>query len=80
MLRRKKWVNGLLIEGEKEAMLVAREEDLPGVNPDFDSYPVDITLPKMRTLWQAIKKSIKYSSMGIYTTIYKYKHKKQQTV
>lgn len=66
-----KWKNSVLVEGQKEASLVAREENLPDVSPDFDSYPVDITLPKKRSLKEAIKKSITYSKMGIYNMFYK---------
>lgn len=71
MFLTKKWRNSVLIEGEKEAAMLAREENLPGVNPDFDSYPLDVTLPKRRSLWQAVKKAVRYSSMGIYNMIYK---------
>ena len=65
------WKNSVLVEGEKEATLVAREENLPGVDPEFDCYPVDITLPKRRTFWEAIKKSVNYSKMGLYNMVYK---------
>ena len=71
MFGRHKWKNSVLVEGEKEATLVAREENLPGVSPYFDAYPVDIALPKKRSLWQAIKKSMVYSKMGIYNMFYK---------
>lgn len=71
MFGRKKWKNSVLVEGEKEATLVAREENLPGVSPEFDAYPVDIALPKRRTFWGAVKKGVKYSQMGIYNMIYK---------
>lgn len=67
----KRWRNSVLVEGEKEATLVAREENLPGVDPEFDSYPVDIALPKRRTFWKAVKKSVRYSNMGLYNMIYK---------
>ena len=72
MFGRRKWKNLLLVEGEKEATLVALEENLEdGVSPEFDNYPVDIVLPKRRNLWQAIKKSITYSNMGIYNILRK---------
>lgn len=67
----KKWKNSVLVEGAKEATLVAREENLPDVDPDFDCYPVDIALPKRRNLWQAAKKAIRYSKMGIYNMFYR---------
>lgn len=67
----KSWRNSVLIEGEKEAALLAREENLPGVNPEFDLYPLDVTLPKRRSFLEAAKKAVKYSSMGIYNMIYK---------
>lgn len=66
-----KWRNSVLVEGEKEANLVARTENLPGVDPGFDGYPVDIQLPKKRTFWQAVKRAINYSRMGIYNMVYK---------
>ena len=71
MFGKGKWKNSVLVEGEKEASLVAREENLPGVSPEFDAYPVDIALPKKRSFWQAVKKSVAYSKMGIYNMIYK---------
>ena len=71
MFGRGKWKNSVLVEGEKEASLVAREENLPGVSPEFDAYPVDIALPKKRSFWQAVKKSLAYSKMGIYNMFYK---------
>ena len=71
MFGKGKWVNKLCIEGEKEAQLVARIEGLPEANPDFDSYPVDMTLPKRKTFIQACKKAIEYSKHNIYNMFYK---------
>ena len=71
MFGRGKWKNEILIEGEKEARLVARIENLPDVNPDYDIYPVDMKLPGRRTMMSAIKKSIEYSKHGIYNMFYK---------
>ena len=45
----KKWQNKVLIEGEKEAMALAQIEGFPDVNPDFDCYPVDVTLKEKKT-------------------------------
>lgn len=67
----KRWRTSVLVEGEKEAALVAREEGLPGVNPGFDAYPLDIALPKKQSLLQACRKAIRYSRMGIYNMFYK---------
>lgn len=68
---RKKWRNSILIEGEKEAMLIARMEGLPEVNRDFDAYPVDMTLPERRTMREAIKKAIAYSKANVYNMFWK---------
>ena len=66
---RKKWKNMLLIEGEKDAMLVARLENLPEPSKDFDDYPVDLTLNKKLSFWKAIKKSVAYSERNIYNML-----------
>ena len=71
MFGKKNWVNKLCIEGEKEAQLVARMENLPEANPEFDHYPVDIKLPERRTLKEAVKKSIEYGEKNIYNMIYR---------
>ena len=71
MLFKKKWVNSVLLENEKEAVLIARGEGLPGVNPDMDCYPVDVVLPKKRTFREALKKVADYSKMGLYSMIIK---------
>lgn len=71
MFGRKQWRNEILIEGEKSARLVSRIEKLPDVNPDYDVYPVDMKLPKKRTFWEAVKKSVEYSKAGIYNMFYK---------
>ncbi len=76
MFGRKKWEQKILIEGEKSAQLVARIENLPGVNPEFDVYPVELTVPKRQTLIESIKKTIEYSKHNIYTMFYK-SHKKR---
>ena len=72
----RKWVNKICVEGEKEAQLVARLEGYPEANPDFDHYPVDVKLPKRRTFWKAVKKSIEYSKANIYNMFYKEKKKR----
>ena len=68
---KKKWRNSVLIEGEKEAMLVSRMEGLPEVDHNFNNYPVDLTLPKRRTLREAVKKAIDYSKANIYNMFWK---------
>ena len=40
------WTVVLLIEGEKEAQIVARNEGLPMPDHNFDRYPVDLELPE----------------------------------
>ena len=65
----KRYQNSVLVENEKEAMIVAREEGLPDVNPDAEYYPVDILLPQKRTLKGALKRCIELSKMGLYSMI-----------
>lgn len=67
----KNWRNSVLIEGEKEAMLIARMEGFPAVNPEFDSYPVDVTLKKKQSFWGAVKRAVLFSERNIYNMIYK---------
>lgn len=67
----KKWQNKVLIEGEKEAMVLAQIENLPDVNPEFDRYPVDVTLTEKLTFWQAVKKAIFLSERCMYNLIVK---------
>lgn len=67
----RKWRNSALIEGEKDAILISRMEHLPSVNTEFDGYPVDLTLSKKVTFFQAIKKSIELSKANIYNMFYK---------
>lgn len=72
----KRWRNDVLIEGEKEARLIARIEGYPDVNPDWTVYPLDLKLPKKRTFLQAVKTAVEYSKHGIYNTFYKVTKKK----
>ena len=67
------WQNKVLLEGEKEAMVLAQIEGLPDVNPDFDCYPVDVTLREKKTFWQAIKKAIFLSERCMYNLVVKVK-------
>lgn len=69
MFGKKKWRNVVLIEGQNDAMLIARMENLPDVNEDFDGYPVDVTLNKKRTFWEAVKKAVAYSEKNIYNML-----------
>ena len=71
MLGRKKWKVDLNVEGQLQAMTVSRNEGLPGVNPEFDNYPINVELPKRMTLKQAVQKAIDYGKAGIYAIIYK---------
>ncbi len=72
--RKKNWSNTLLIEGEKEAQIVARLEGLPMPNHDFDMYPVDLQLPKRCTFLESLKKAVKYSELNIYNIFCKVKN------
>ena len=69
----KKWQNKVLVEGEKEAMVLAQMEGYPDVNPDFDRYPVDVTIDEKLTFWQAVKKAIHLSERCMYNLIIKAK-------
>lgn len=69
----KKWQNKVLIEGEKEAMVIAQMEGYPDVNPNFDCYPVDLTLTKKKSFWEAIKTAVKLSERCMYNLIVKVK-------
>ena len=71
MIFRKKWRTTVLVEGEKDAMLVARMEGLPEPDPAFQGYPVDLTLPKKKTFIQAVKTAMAYSQRNIYNMFYK---------
>lgn len=68
---KKKWRNSVLIEDEKEAMLIARMEGLPDVDHNFDNYPVDMVLPYKRSFWDAVRKAVDYSRGNIYNMIWK---------
>ena len=65
----KKWQNQVLVEGEKEAMVIANMEGLPKVDPSFNAYPVDITLPQKRTFKEAVKKAMFLSERCMYNLI-----------
>lgn len=71
MIFKKNWRNTVLIEGQKEATTIARMEHLPDVNPDFDNFPVDVTLGGKRTFWQAVKKAVTLSQKNIYNMFYR---------
>lgn len=78
MFGRRNWRNDILIEGEKEAKLIARLEGYRDVNPDWYIYPLDLKLPERRTFWQAVKKAVEYSKHGIYNTFYKVTRKRKE--
>ena len=65
----KKYQNSVLLENSKEAMIVAREENLPDVDPEMDIYPVDMLLPKKRSLKGALKRCMELSKMGLYSMV-----------
>ena len=64
-----RWKNKVLIEGEKEAMVLSQLEGYPEVNHDFDAYPLDVTLPEKLTFWDAVKRAIWFSERCIYNLI-----------
>ena len=68
---KKKWRNSVLVEGEKEAMLIARMEGLPDVDHNFDNYPVDVTLTRRCSFREALKKALLFSERNMYNMIYK---------
>ena len=80
MFGRGKWVNKICIEGEKEAQIVSRIENLPEVNPNFDSYPVDYKKAGHRSFMQAVRVSMEYAKHNIYNMFYKDKRINQGEV
>ena len=68
---KKEWKVSLLIEGEKGARQVSRLEQLDGVNPMFDMYPIDVDLPQRHTLRRATQIALEYAKAGIYSVIYR---------
>ena len=73
MIFEKKWKIILLIEGEKEARLVASEENIPIFSDSIEEYPIEFENKVNLTYWQAIKKARKYSELNIYHILYKKK-------
>lgn len=71
MFGKKKWRNVVLIEGEKEAMLVSRTEGLPGIDHAFNRYPVDFEIAQPQSFRKALRKAIFYSKAGLYNLFYK---------
>lgn len=80
MFGRKKWNVDLNVEGPLQAMAVSRAEGLPGVNPEFDNYPVNMEIAKKVSLKDAISKAIEYGKAGVYSIVYKGKRKKEEQV
>lgn len=70
-LKRRNWRNKVLIEGPKEAMVISQMEGFPEPDSGFDDYPVDLTLPKKLTFWEAVKKSVKLGERCLYNIVYK---------
>ena len=69
---RKDYKNVLILDNEKDAILVATKEHLGPINQDFpDIYPVTMELPKKRSYLGAMKRSSDYSKMGIFNLICK---------
>lgn len=71
LFKKKIWQNQVLVENEKEAMLISQMENLPTVDPRFDNYPVDVRLPDKLTFKQAIKKAILFSERSMYNLVYR---------
>ena len=71
-LFKERWKNVLIIDNEKDAILIAAKENLGEVNMQMrDIYPLTLELPKERSYFTAIKKSVEYSKMGIFNLICK---------
>ena len=66
-----RWKNKILIEGEKEAMVISQKEGYPEVDHNFENYPVDVTLPEKLTFLEAVKRAVWYSERCIYNLIIK---------
>lgn len=63
---KQKWKNVLILDNEKDAILVSAKEKLGGVNMELNIYPVTVELPTQRSYLGAVKRSIEYSKMGIF--------------
>lgn len=63
---KQKWKNVLILDNEKDAILVSAKEHLGGVNTELNVYPVTVELPKERSYLGAMKRSVEYSKMGIF--------------
>ena len=67
---RRIYKNVLILDNEKDTILVAAKEHLGNVNNNCqDLYPVTIELPAERSYLSAIKRSLEYSKMGIFNLI-----------
>lgn len=73
MFGTKRWTNVVLLDSFKDATLVGRSEDLPGVNYGMpeDIFPLNMEMPERRTKLGALRKSIQYSRMGLFNIIVK---------
>lgn len=68
----KKYKNVVILENEKDAMLIATKEGYGNVNTDLNGiYPVVMTMNRPRKFVTAVKKAIEYSKMGIFNLISK---------
>jgi hypothetical protein len=66
----KKYVIVILLDNEKDAMLIASKEGYGDVNRQLNGvYPLTVTIPKRMTLLQSIRKQQKYNKMGMFTMI-----------
>ena len=78
MFNRKKkeeenWCVDLNVEGSLQAMALSRNEGLPGVNQEYNNYPVNVEIVKRTTLQDAVNKAIEFGKAGIYSIIYRNK-------
>lgn len=70
MFGRSVWKNVLILDNDKDAIIVAAKEHLGKVNFNYpDVFPVTIELPKERGYLSAVKRSTEYSKMGIFNLI-----------
>ena len=68
----KKYLNSMILDNAKDAMLVSGMEGYGHVNADLNSYyPMTLVIQKPRSYLEAVFKSLKYSRMGIFNCIIK---------
>ena len=69
LFKRQIWKNVVILDNEKDAILLSAKEHLGGVNQELNVYPVTVELPKERGYLSAMFRSVEYSKMGIFNLI-----------